>query len=457
MVELDEGNGRTGRTGAVPAARKAGPLLFLSSVLPVSPESGRVVRNTEDLPESVTLRGEAYVTSRWQGPIKAQTWMIYENLTSVLAEEGCSLADVVRQRIFVRDVKDTYAMEETMLSFFPEEKPCTWIAGMGGVGFNPDVLVQVDIVACRSSDGEVGKETITLPELARVTSPYPNAVKVGDLIFLGAFMGAKASDGRLVKSLDELGDEAEWLKLTHDGRGDSQTEAMRAQQWLIVDHMKRVLEHLGGDLSDLLRIFRWFGGLLKDRVVAIGHNIFGEPRSKTPASTGFTIANPSVIEDCKIIADGIALSPGTNQKKMIGSEEPTMEYCNVVTRGGPYCFISGSLAMDTAKHSVVRSLADLGPRGLLLKQHMIHGKERAVAQAWRTYANVDAALKEVGSGLDKVVHQNIFLSDASDYLAVERVAEIVFEEGPPPTTIIPVDGIGPDPDILMEIETISLA
>lgn len=117
--------------GAIPTGTKAGQFLFLSAQTPVDLDTGKVIRDLVDLPpeESDKIVSNALIIDAYFGPVMAQTWTIYQNLSKILVKQGASLKDIIRQRIFIRDLRDISWMEKVMLSFFPGEKPATLIMG----------------------------------------------------------------------------------------------------------------------------------------------------------------------------------------------------------------------------------------------------------------------------------------------------------------------------------------
>ena len=78
--------------GTTPTGCRAGEFLFLSAQVPRDLETGRVIRSLWDLPPEGTEQlatGFEHPDGR-EGPIKAQTWTIYTNLSRILAEQWSS-------------------------------------------------------------------------------------------------------------------------------------------------------------------------------------------------------------------------------------------------------------------------------------------------------------------------------------------------------------------------------
>jgi 2-iminobutanoate/2-iminopropanoate deaminase len=72
-----------------------------------------------------------------------QTRVVIENLATVLAQTGASLADVVRCGVFLADMADFAEMNEVYGAMFPEPLPARTTVGAALHGFN----VEIDCVA----------------------------------------------------------------------------------------------------------------------------------------------------------------------------------------------------------------------------------------------------------------------------------------------------------------------
>jgi 2-iminobutanoate/2-iminopropanoate deaminase len=87
--------------GPYSQAIAAGSLVFCAGQVGLDPATGRLV----------------------EGGIAAETARVLENLTAVLAAAGCTLADVVKTTVFLADLAEFAAMNETYARFFPAAPP----------------------------------------------------------------------------------------------------------------------------------------------------------------------------------------------------------------------------------------------------------------------------------------------------------------------------------------------
>ena len=95
-------------TSAAPAAIgpysqgiEANGTVYVSGQLPVIPETGE-------------LHGDS---------IAEQTAQALRNIQAILAEAGCSLSDVVKTTVLLRDIGDFAEMNAAYAAFFPQDAP----------------------------------------------------------------------------------------------------------------------------------------------------------------------------------------------------------------------------------------------------------------------------------------------------------------------------------------------
>jgi reactive intermediate/imine deaminase len=81
-------------------AMRAGDLVFVSGQM-ATDASGRIV----------------------DGGIEAQTRQVFENIKAILAEAGCTLADVVKCTCWIDDARDFGRFNATYAEYFPTDPP----------------------------------------------------------------------------------------------------------------------------------------------------------------------------------------------------------------------------------------------------------------------------------------------------------------------------------------------
>ena len=84
--------------GLPPTGTQAGQLMFLSGQLPRDMETGRLIRGLQDMPadQAEEFKSWGVHGAGREGPITAQTWLIYSNLAKILESQGSSLENILR-------------------------------------------------------------------------------------------------------------------------------------------------------------------------------------------------------------------------------------------------------------------------------------------------------------------------------------------------------------------------
>ncbi len=427
--------------GAIPTGTKAGQFLFLSAQTSVDLDTGKVIRDLVDLPpEARDTLTDVHLVNAYFGPVMAQTWTIYQNISQILAKQGAALRDIIRQRIFIRNTKDVGWMEKVMLAFFPAEKPATLILGVPDRGLHEEIRVWVEATALIPKKDGLQKEAIYLPELEKVTAPYPQAVKVGQFLFFEGLTGVDSETGYPIVTLKDLGPEADSIK--KEGRySNSASEAFKCQYWLAFNsHLRRLLESQGAGLEDLLvtEEFRRDGMTDGCERVYLQEKLF-KTAQNAPSTFAFSDYSLNVMPDVKIVIGGVGLLPGEYKKEsaVFSTVTDAVSIYSCVTKAGPFAH-GGDVGYNVPKQASFVSFADLGDNGRFLAQSRIDSKHPIMTKSWHIYHK---AFADAGVKADQVVHQTVYLKNPADWPAVENIARIVFGNHIPPTTVIPVDEI----------------
>lgn len=80
-----------------------------------------------------------------EGDIVAQTNQVFENLKAVLAAAGSSLDKVVKTTVFLGDMNDFAAMNETYAHHFGDHKPAR--SAVEVARLPKDVKVEIEVIA----------------------------------------------------------------------------------------------------------------------------------------------------------------------------------------------------------------------------------------------------------------------------------------------------------------------
>ena len=109
--------------GPYSAALRAGSLLFVSGQVPLDPATGRMV----------------------EGDIGVHTRRVLQNVGALLEAAGLSFAHVVRTTVFLADMNDFQAMNDTYATFFSEPDPAR--STVQAARLPRDARVEIDVVA----------------------------------------------------------------------------------------------------------------------------------------------------------------------------------------------------------------------------------------------------------------------------------------------------------------------
>src|SRR5262245_50963800 len=102
----------------------------------------RAVRVGNMVYVSGTTASDATGAIQHLGDAAAQTLYILHKIEAALAEAGAALTDVVRTRIFVRDLADWEAVARAHGSVFAETRPAN--ALLRAEPINPQMLVEIE-------------------------------------------------------------------------------------------------------------------------------------------------------------------------------------------------------------------------------------------------------------------------------------------------------------------------
>jgi enamine deaminase RidA (YjgF/YER057c/UK114 family) len=91
---------------------------------------------------SGTTTSDAAGTTQHPGDAAAQADYILRKIEAALGQAGASLADVVRTRISVRDIKDSDAVARVHARFFAEIRPANTL--LRGEPIEPEMLVEIE-------------------------------------------------------------------------------------------------------------------------------------------------------------------------------------------------------------------------------------------------------------------------------------------------------------------------
>ncbi|MFC7229410.1 Rid family detoxifying hydrolase [Salinirubellus salinus] len=126
MKEIISTNAAPEAVGAYSQATSDGSLVFTAGQIPLTPDG--------------ELLDDA--------PIEAQTEQALDNLMAVLSQAGAGMEDVLKVTVFLADIDDFDAMNETYAGYFEREPPARSAVQAGalpkGVGVEIEAVASVE-------------------------------------------------------------------------------------------------------------------------------------------------------------------------------------------------------------------------------------------------------------------------------------------------------------------------
>lgn len=132
------------------AWKRRGDFIFLSGVIAVDPDAGRIISGYDNLPAEARVAlgetGEFSVDFK-DGPLKAQSWYVLDRIRATVEEAGGRMSDVFKLVQFFKDLRDFPGYAAVRRLFFPEDPPVSTVVEVSGMLPSPDVLIEVEATA----------------------------------------------------------------------------------------------------------------------------------------------------------------------------------------------------------------------------------------------------------------------------------------------------------------------
>lgn len=135
------------------AAKRIGPMLYLSGVIAVDPSSRKVISQYDDLPAKAQtqLQSLGYVTGQlsvdiFEAPIASQSYFVLSRIKELVEAEGGQMRDVFKLVQYFRDLRHYPSYNRVRGLFFPEPVVST-VMEVSRLLPSDDVLVEVEATA----------------------------------------------------------------------------------------------------------------------------------------------------------------------------------------------------------------------------------------------------------------------------------------------------------------------
>ncbi len=177
----------------------------------------------------------------WKGtPIKLEAeFVIEKKLKPALAVVDCTLEDVVKAQVYLRDIDDVPAFNEVWAKHFGARLPATAIITTANPGFICETgRIEINTISLRRA-GRTKKRYIDAG-VPTAFAGHPQAVRAGDLLFLSALM-----------AVDERGALAPRVRV--DPRQPWFADAAQLQMDLILEQAQAICRKAGTSLANVVR------------------------------------------------------------------------------------------------------------------------------------------------------------------------------------------------------------
>ena len=101
------------------------------------------VGNIIEVSGTTAVQGESIVGL---GDVKEQTIFIFQKIEKALLEANATISDVVRTRMFVKDIAQSDTIGNVHAQFFKDIKPAASMIEVKGF-IHPDILIEIEVTA----------------------------------------------------------------------------------------------------------------------------------------------------------------------------------------------------------------------------------------------------------------------------------------------------------------------
>ena len=342
--------------------------------------------------------------------IKRQAAYILKNLAAVLKEAGCGLEQVVKAQVFLRELDQFAAFDETWREFFPAPPPRTTVqVGPQGL-LVPGCEVELDLIAVHPERGPI--EVLSSGGAPTPLAHYRPGVRTGPLLFLA---GGLASDFRTGVPPEARSDPA----------FPYYSSNVERQTSYVLDNLEATLRAAGAGLADTVKAqvfltdvadFDGFHQVWRERLPTL------PPLSVVPVG-GLLVPGAIVEIDLIAVAPNAGLQP--RHVTVEGLPEPYPGGNSAVV-AEPLVFAAGQLAADY--RTGVPAEARVNPNSPYLGTDVARQTELVLS-------NLARLLEAAGSSLERTVKTQVFLTDLNLFYQFDKVWKRHFPTPPPRTTV----------------------
>ena len=450
----------TAPVAGFPVATRAGHLLFVSGRAGLDRESGLPLAGYAELGRKPVPALGLLAPDSWEETFVAQASRIYEDLETLLTEQGAQKTDLLFYSIYAREMRNFPVIARTRAALFAGGvAPPSTASQVPGLLY-PRAVVYFDPVAMVPDPARgIVKEVLHSKHVVQgPLSNYELATRAGDYTFYAGVIGAHPESGLIIYGANELKDAA-WPRPAGALAARLLLEPISAQTYTIYKLMKNMLEEHGAGLAQLTRVNLYLRNMAElPEVERIGATFLGEH-----APSGTVIGVESLARrDFFIEIEGIIYNAGAVEHAPADNRVAAWgRHVNAV-RGGDLVFVSGLVGYATAAGRMVNRPADLDSA---LAQHVTqaisglavqtHEQLAAAVQTQSVLDQLVIVLKSLDSNLRSLLKITVYLRDMAEFPFVHAVLRAALGDDPPAITVLAVHDL-PFKDARVQIEAVAL-
>ena len=441
-----------------PVATRAGHLLFISGRAGLDRESGMPLAGYHELGRKPVPALGLLAPDSWEEAFVAQASRIYEDLETVLAEQGAAKSDLLFYSIYAREMRNFPVIVRTRAALFAGGvAPPSTASQVPGLLY-PAAVAYFDPVAVGPAPG-AAKEVLGSRHVVQgPLSNYELATRAGGYSFYAGVVGAHPESGVIVRGAGELED-PDWPR---PGGGLAERlllEPISAQTYTIYKLVRAMLEEHGTGLERVLRLnvyLRDMAGLPEAERIA-GHFL----QSAAPAGTVIGVESLAR-NDFLIEIEAITCDRGTVRRAPDLPAVPRWGRYASAVRGGDLVLVSGLCGYDPVAGRMAMRPADLGKtaaervtRTLAGREARSHGELAAAVQTQSVLEQLALVLKSLDSDLPSLLKLTVYLRDMADFPLVRGVLAAALGDDPPAITVLAAGDL-PFAEARVQIEAVAV-
>jgi enamine deaminase RidA (YjgF/YER057c/UK114 family) len=443
-----------------PVAVRAGHLLFISGRAGVDPETGMPLSGYRELKQRPVPSLGLLAPDSWEEAFVAQASRLYDDLETVLSEQGAKKSDILFYSIYVRDMRNFPLLVRTRAARFEGGvAPPSTASQVPGL-IHPEAVVYFDPVAViPDSMNGVAKEVLNSRHVVQgPLSNYELAARAGGYTFYAGVVGAHPETGVIVYGANELADPG-WPRPAGALAARLLLEPISAQTYTICKLMRAMLEEQGGGLDRVMRANIYLRSMAElPEAERIAGHFFG---SGAPAGTVIGVESLAR-RDFFIEIEAITCDRGAVQRTPADDRVTSWgRHANAV-RGGDLVLVSGLFGYDPASNRMVKRPSDLQAAAAQRVMQAIgdlevqtQGQVAAAAQAQSILEQLCFVLQRLDSDLCSLLKVTVYLRDMADFPFVRKVLLASLGDDPPAITALAVHDL-PLREARLQIEAVAV-